>query len=177
MGPIAKSQGVPKPHLHARVSFLFQASTHLNNLATLNRKSDGAGTRNVSRYLIGHMRGVAHKAQIRTASSIKHRVCKRCDGLLVAGLTSTCFIENKSREGKKPWADTLVVQCRACDYTTRYPIGQQRSKKKTKPAEKHRRQGTLKATRVLPFKTEEAQLLANGSSAKSKTGTDIHRNV
>jgi ribonuclease P protein subunit RPR2 len=53
--------------------------------------------------------------------------------MLIAGVSSACFIENKSRGGKKPWADVLVVRCQTCSHETRYPVGQQPAKKPEEP--------------------------------------------
>lgn len=33
------------------------------------------------------------------------------------------FRENKSKGGKKPWAEIIVVECRGCKAMKRFPVG------------------------------------------------------
>lgn len=80
----------------------------------------------LSRQLFAHLRAVSLKSQIRISPRIKHSICKRCDQLLVPGASATTFMENKSRNGKKPWADILVITCMACKTSKRFPMGAKR---------------------------------------------------
>jgi len=48
----------------------------------------------------------------------------------VPGKTSIIRLENKSKGGRKPWADVLVVECQRCGLERRYPVGQERQCKK-----------------------------------------------
>lgn len=82
-----------------------------------------SGKAGSSRRLLSHLRGISLKSQIRLTPNMKHSVCKRCDSLLLAGNTSNSLIENKSRGGKKPWADVLVVTCNLCGMEKRFPTG------------------------------------------------------
>lgn len=82
--------------------------------------------------LLAHLRAVSRKSQIRLAPDLKRSICKRCDALLVPGSTSTNHLENKSRNGSKPWADVLVVTCIACQAAKRYPVGAKRQPKRQK---------------------------------------------
>lgn len=84
----------------------------------------------VSRQLLTHLRVISLKSQIRLTPTIKHGICKRCDLLLVPGSTSTIYIENKSRRGRKSWADVLVVTCFACGTEKRLPVGAKRQLKR-----------------------------------------------
>jgi len=77
----------------------------------------------LSRRLISHLRGVSLKSQIRLSPDIKRSICKRCDTLLIPSSTSSTRLENKSRGGKKPWADVLVIECKACGAEKRFPVG------------------------------------------------------
>ena len=86
---------------------------------------------NQSRRLIGHLRAVSLKSQIRLSPEIKQSICKRCDSLLIAGSTSSSEMENKSRGGKKPWADTQVVTCNICGAKKRFPVGAKRQPRRT----------------------------------------------
>ena len=80
----------------------------------------------LSRLFINHLKAVSLKGQVRLSSKMKHSICRRCDILLVPGFTSTSNLENKSRKGKKPWADVLVVTCTSCGAVKRFPVGAKR---------------------------------------------------
>lgn len=80
----------------------------------------------LSRQLFAHLRAVSLKSQIRISPKIKHSICKRCDQLLVPGSSATTYMDNKSRNGKKPWADVLVITCMACKTSKRFPVGAKR---------------------------------------------------
>ena len=79
-----------------------------------------------SRRLLSHLRAVSLKSQIRLTPIMKHSICKTCDSPLISGRTSTSQFENKSRGGRKPWADVLVVTCNSCVLVKRHPIGAKR---------------------------------------------------
>lgn len=80
----------------------------------------------LSRQLAVHLRAISLKGQVRLSPAMKHTICKRCDILLVPGSTSTSYLENNSRGGKKPWADVLVTTCTACGTAKRFPVGAKR---------------------------------------------------
>ena len=80
----------------------------------------------LARHLVSNIRGVSLKVQARLSSSLKHSICKRCDAFLVLGITSTSMVENRSRGGRKPWADVLVVTCNACNASRRFPVDSKR---------------------------------------------------
>lgn len=85
--------------------------------------------------LLGHLRAVSLKGQIRLSPVIKHSICKRCDLLLVPGRSATIHTENKSRCGKKAWADVLVTTCSACATAKRFPVGAKRQlRRQDRPA-------------------------------------------
>ncbi|KAI9655506.1 MAG: hypothetical protein M1821_005299 [Bathelium mastoideum] len=137
------AKGVSNPHLHARISYLYQAANYLSQQGqpaasghwelpkqqeaqldkslkadneandtqpsnTFNKERDPRG---LSRHLITHMRAASLKTQIRLSRQVKRSLCKRCDSLLVPGHTAQFSIENLSKGGKKPWADTSVIEC------------------------------------------------------------------
>ena len=83
------------------------------------------------RHLVSNIRGVSLKVQAQLSPSLKHSMCKRCDAFLVMGITSTSMVENRSSDGRKPWADVLVVTCNACNSSKRFPIGAKRQHRKT----------------------------------------------
>lgn len=76
----------------------------------------------LSRLLINHLKAISLKTQIRLTTEIKHSTCRRCDTLLVPGSTSTSSLENKSRGGKKNWADVFVITCNSCGTVKRFPV-------------------------------------------------------
>lgn len=83
-------------------------------------------------HLSSHLVQVARKSTIRLHPSIKHSICKRCNTPLIEGQTCTKAMENSSKEGRKPCADMLVLECQSCGATKRWPIGAKRQERKTK---------------------------------------------
>ena len=81
-------------------------------------------------YLTSHLTQVARKSQIRLHPTIKHSVCKRCSNTLIEGTTSKKFMDNLSKGGRKPHADVLFIECGFCGMQKRFPVGQQRQKRK-----------------------------------------------
>jgi len=84
---------------------------------------------NLSRAYISQLRGISLKTQLRLPREVKRSFCKRCDTLLVPGVSCMQDIRNASRDGKKPWADVRVVRCTTCGTEKRYPQVEKRSKK------------------------------------------------
>ena len=127
-------------NIHCESSVVSEApSTQSPNVMSLSQDDREAGTTTaeadsaprfqstgLSRQLFAHLRAVSLKSQIRISPTIKHSVCKRCDQLLVPGSSATTYVENKSRNGKKPWADVLVITCMACKTSKRFPVGAER---------------------------------------------------
>ena len=131
MAPGKKKGDVANRAMYSRISYLQQAAAHL---ATSSRRDgstaeDGA-LDGVARRLATDMREVSLKMRIRLAPAVKQMVCKYCDSVLVDGTTCTATIENKSRHGKKPWADMLVRRCHTCGKEKRYPVNASRSKRR-----------------------------------------------
>ncbi|KAF3078045.1 hypothetical protein TWF569_003050 [Orbilia oligospora] len=100
----------PQQAIFSRLSFLHQASSVL--------PSSSIG---LSRYYTSHLLSVSRKSVQRLSPAVKHTICKRCSSLLLPGITSTTRVENKSKNGKKPWADVVVVTCGFCGCTKRFP--------------------------------------------------------
>lgn len=147
-----KAPGVPNRPMYSRISFLYQAAAYL--AASSNEQAqphsdqktrDAAGdvdmndaddkpapaAQNMSRRLLGQLRATTLKSQIRISPDIKRTICKYCDTLLVQGQTCSSLVENKSKGGKKPWADTLVVKCHTCGREKRFPVNAPRQKRRT----------------------------------------------
>lgn len=88
-------------------------------------------TRALSRLYASQSRIIARKATIRLTPDMKRSICKICDTMLLPGTTSSTSVENLSRRGRKPWADTLVIKCNACGAVKRFPVGAKRQRRKT----------------------------------------------
>lgn len=89
-----------------------------------------AAGQSMPRKLLTDLRAVAQKSQIRISPAIKRTICKYCDTLLVDGHTCSSTVENRSKGGKKPWADVLVIKCHTCGRTKRFPVNAQRQKRR-----------------------------------------------
>ncbi|KAI5925777.1 Rpr2-domain-containing protein [Camillea tinctor] len=144
---------VPNRPLYSRISFLYQAATYLgtrddqhastpttqdakNQGTESEEKHDGFDNSHVqqalSRRFLTDLRATSLKSQIRLSPAMKHTICKFCDSLLIEGETSSCTTENRSKGGRKPWADVLVVKCNTCGGVRRYPV--QAARPKRRPA-------------------------------------------
>ena len=130
----------PLKHLHSRLSYLHQAATFLATTPQGQTLSKGqetgvsfdqvaSGLRADNRpdresiRLLSHLRGVSRKAQLRLAPKIKHTICKRCDTLLIPGMSSNGTIVNPSKNSAKQWADLFEVRCDQCGTIKRFPVG------------------------------------------------------
>ncbi|KAL2356690.1 RNAse P Rpr2/Rpp21/SNM1 subunit domain-containing protein [Cryomyces antarcticus] len=82
-------------------------------------------------YLLSHLRAVSMKSQIRMSQEMKRSICKRCNTLLLPGTCSTRKAENRSKNGRKPWADVLLVGCASCGAEKRFPTGSDRQTRKS----------------------------------------------
>lgn len=80
---------------------------------------------NTQRYLMTQLQAVASKCQIRLSGQFKHTICKRCNALL-DDKTSSKRTENKSKGGRKPWADVYVIKCLSCATEKRFTVGAKR---------------------------------------------------
>ncbi|KAI1329940.1 Rpr2-domain-containing protein [Xylariaceae sp. FL0255] len=161
----SKSAGsIPNRPLYSRMSYLYQAAVYLRSQAGNNvpdKLQNGPATEiggtqdehrktstlsedkkskdTLSRHLLTDLRAASLKGQIRLSPAIKSTICKFCDTLLVEGETSTSIVENKSKGGKKPWADVLVIKCSTCGGEKRFPVQAPRQKRRplreSKPSE------------------------------------------
>ena len=156
MAKTKTTSGANVPHraLCSRISYLYQAAAYLstqvqpptpssqdeaadcqNNNAELFKDdsrrhepivSDSQCANALARKMVSDLRDVSQKMQIRLSPAMKHTMCKRCDTLLVDGSTCATEVENKSKGGRKPWADTLVKKCLNCGCERRYPVNSDR---------------------------------------------------
>jgi len=154
-GPIS----VPNKSLHCRLSYLYQAASYLGSaqvptspppqtlkdekIANSSKPDEEKDKRSrhttafsqtplrpASRRLISDIRSVSLKAQLRMSPAMKSSMCKNCDTLLIDGATCSNEVENKSKQGKKPWADVLVRKCNTCGMEKRFPLSETRQKRR-----------------------------------------------
>lgn len=125
----APAKKIANRHLHARISYLYQAAHLLDSISkktatSVEQPLEGPELLlGLSQRVASQIRPVARKAVIKVAPSIKRNICKRCNVLLIPGNSSEIHIENQSRDQTKPWADVQVVRCKTCGYEKRYPVG------------------------------------------------------
>ena len=86
---------------------------------------------NHSRRLVNSLNAVSRKGLVRLTPEMRRTLCKRCDSLLLPGISSIHSIENTSKDGKKPWADVVCIECSSCGARKRFPIGAARQSRKT----------------------------------------------
>lgn len=114
---------VPKKDHHQRVTYLYK----LGSLMTFKKvKSELSGEKKratdiLSRVYLNHMDLVSKKSVLKMHPDIKRTVCKKCNRLLIDGLTSKTRIKNESRK-KLPHCDVLEITCE-CGTVKRFPIG------------------------------------------------------
>ncbi|KAF3908203.1 hypothetical protein AA313_de0202611 [Arthrobotrys entomopaga] len=136
----------------SRLSFLHQASTLLS-LPPSSHSSIG-----LSRYYSSHLLAVSKKSVQRLSPSVKHSICKRCSSTLTPGVSCTTRIENKSKNGRKPWADILVFQCNFCKACKRFPVHQRGNpKSKTKEEKKEIVEGAPSDDKIVRDVAVEAE--------------------
>ncbi|KAI2604896.1 Rpr2-domain-containing protein [Hypoxylon fragiforme] len=154
MGKSNGSGSVPNRPIYSRISYLYQAAAYMANCSEVKnevKESKSAATypkvmeeekvsqetsrgkKALSRRFITDLRSASLKSQIRLSPAIKHTICKLCDSLLIEGDSSTSVVENKSKGGKKPWADVLVVKCHTCGGVRRFPVQAPRQNRRTDP--------------------------------------------
>jgi len=160
MAKLKSSKGagsVPNKVLNCRASYLYQAATYFGTLQQhskalaerarrASQDSQGEGVTGIaaagsqipsstpfqpaSRRLISDLRSVTLKVQLRMSPAMKHSLCKNCDTVLIDGSTCSNEVENKSKGGRKPWADVLVRRCNTCGFVRRFPLMAERQKRR-----------------------------------------------
>lgn len=174
-----KAKGIPSKHLHARTTFLYQAATYLNlQTSPFDAAADGKATEElpatwhaphlqsmspVALELGSDLQQVSRKAQLRLAVDMKRTICKRCNTILVPGRTAIQMLENPSKNGRKPCADILSIECKLCGGKKRFPIGA------TKQPKKHARTPTSKDT-ISTTSVDDVQQTCTSTDAEPTTG-------
>jgi len=140
---------VPNKAVHSRINYLQQAAVLLASTSTTPTQQAGKHQQpssesndepststnplhSMSRHLVKDLRSIARKKRIRLSPDVKRTLCKYCDSVLIDGKTCESTVENKSREGRKPWADVLVRKCLTCGKEKRDPINTKRPSRKTR---------------------------------------------
>lgn len=104
---------VPKRDEYERISYLYQLSNH----TLLNPKY-----KVLSRGYARNATLISKKAVIRLAPNLKRSICKKCDTILIPGLTVTIRLQNLSKN-KSGHNDMLLYQCDQCSEIKRFPVG------------------------------------------------------
>lgn len=104
---------IPNKDHYARVSYLYQASSYLLTKPKYSSLSK-AFSKNVDT--------VSKKTVLKLSPNLKRTICKKCKILLIAGLTQTSEIQNKSKDGNSK-SDILVHTCINCQSAKRFPVG------------------------------------------------------
>ncbi|RCK62834.1 Ribonuclease P protein subunit RPR2 [Candida viswanathii] len=102
---------------YARLSHLYQISNQL----TTSHPGLGVLARGYNR----NLDLIAKKTVTKVSPHLKRSICKKCNTLLIPGLTVTIYIENLSRE-KLQHCDVLVNKCSNCGECKRFPVGKNR---------------------------------------------------
>ncbi|KAL2262786.1 hypothetical protein VTK26DRAFT_9484 [Humicola hyalothermophila] len=135
--------GVQNRAIYSRMSFLQQAAMALSSIPQCIPESSNAvavksppppsqpSLEGLSRRLATDLRAVSLKTRIRLSPAVKQTICKFCDSPLIEGESCTSHIDNRSKGGRKPWADVLVRKCHTCGGEKRYPVNSPRPKRKT----------------------------------------------
>ncbi|KAF3904956.1 hypothetical protein ABW20_dc0110407 [Dactylellina cionopaga] len=134
----------PQRAILSRLSFLYQAAS----LLSLPQQQPPAASPNsdsqqptasqlpvgLSRYYTSNLLAVSKKSVQRLSPTVKHTLCKRCSSVLTPGISCTTRVENLSKNGRKKWADVLVIECNFCKACKRFQMNERGKKKKDVPA-------------------------------------------
>lgn len=106
----SKKTAVANKDIYARINFLHQASLLL-----------ASSSPSLSRTYVSDLNIVCRKSQLRMDPKIKRQLCKRCQSILIDGITANRRIENESRQ-KKVECDFLVITCDSCQSNKRFRL-------------------------------------------------------
>jgi ribonuclease P protein subunit RPR2 len=135
---VPKAKKVIHPHIHARLAFLQKAAQVLEEqqkkaaaCSDPQKDSKHAVANPLARELSSQTLTITRKTKIRISKDIKRTICKGCTSKLIEGHNSVSRTENRSRDGRKAWADVRVVTCLSCGLEKRIPTGQAQGTKKS----------------------------------------------
>lgn len=113
-----KGKSVPNRVNYARISYLYQIS----NQFYLAHPEYQALSRGYNR----NLDLIAKKTVIKLSPHIKRTLCKKCNTMLIPGLTMSMYIENLSKQ-KSQHNDVFVNKCLNCGKCKRFPVGKDRN--------------------------------------------------
>ncbi|CAI7605831.1 unnamed protein product [Penicillium crustosum] len=134
----SKNSKNSQSHIRARLDYLHQAAAYFQGKSTLaegqnvkvhsNEPTSVAGHLDPEDGHTGYTQQVCSGNQKKTQEPLRN-LSRRCDTILIPGVTCSHETENASRGGKKPWANVLVVRCLSCGTEKRFPQTEKRGKK------------------------------------------------
>ncbi|KAK6459025.1 RNAse P Rpr2/Rpp21/SNM1 subunit domain-containing protein [Scheffersomyces xylosifermentans] len=108
---------IPHKDNYARVTYLYQAA----NLFSASPKYEV-----LSRGLARTLDLVSKKTVLKLSPELKRTLCKKCNSVLIPGLSVSIYIENLSKS-KAPHNDSLIHKCLKCHEIKRFPVGKNRA--------------------------------------------------
>ncbi|KAF3354769.1 hypothetical protein VDGD_01779 [Verticillium dahliae] len=139
------SENVQNRQQYTRINYLHQAAAYLavqnaaktsaqgfdkHSPSAMTEDAKNPGHENVARRLVADISAVSKKVVIRPTPAMRRTVCKACDAFLIEGHNCTTTIENLSKQGRKPWADVMVMKCHTCGHAKRFPVNCPRQKRR-----------------------------------------------
>ncbi|RIB24048.1 RNAse P Rpr2/Rpp21/SNM1 subunit domain-containing protein [Gigaspora rosea] len=119
MGKKTEPGQVLHRELYQRMNFLYQAATLMTTITTSAPTNTSTNTKKslipLSRFYISTMKSIGTKQVLRIDPSIKRTLCKRCDSVLLPGVTSQIRIKSKPEP-------QLQMMCTQCGTARGYPI-------------------------------------------------------
>ncbi|KAG9125111.1 hypothetical protein FRC07_008949 [Ceratobasidium sp. 392] len=92
---------IPNRDLMQRMSFLYQASVCLQNVArTRTETNGGTEMRRLARKHVKTLKGIASGAVVKIDPSVKRVLCKKCNTILVPGPTASVRVKTSGPHGK-----------------------------------------------------------------------------
>ena len=85
--------------IYQRMNFLYQAATLMTTITTDTQPQTPSNSKNLAslgRFYVNTMKTIGTKQVLRIDPSIKRTICKRCDTILLPGVTSRIRIKCKS---------------------------------------------------------------------------------
>lgn len=104
----SKQLNIPNKEISHRINFIYQAA----HTALTCGKSQ-AEANQVCRMYVRSLRKIAKKLVLRLDPNIKRSLCKKCDLLLLPGLTSTIRLGSKRQKH-------VIIKCRDCGAVKRF---------------------------------------------------------
>lgn len=102
---------VPKKDEYTRITYLYQTSCALHErYPQLARGYSRSGTI------------ILKKSVLKLSPEMKRSVCKKCNTVMIPGISMRIRTENKSKS-KAPEHEMLIYECSTCGKPKRFPVG------------------------------------------------------